>query len=126
MQYRTDAQGGERQLSTKKLVREFGEKLLGVRYHYDPTKQLRYKTVELVVESARWNPARRSGSGQASGGRPAVLVGVRLEYREEELRCRIKAAGARWIPEQRLWVLPLTVARKLGLTGSSLSSQGEG
>jgi hypothetical protein len=38
---------------TKKLVQEFGQKLLCVRYRYDPVKRMRHKTVELVVESAR-------------------------------------------------------------------------
>jgi len=102
---------------TKKLVQEFGQKLLCVRYRYDPIKRIRHKTVELVVESAPWDPARQSRSGRSrSGGRPPVLVGIRVEYREEDLRRRIKAGGGRWAPEQRLWMLPLSVARKLDLT----------
>src|ERR1700693_3042960 len=77
---------------TKKLVQEFGQKLLCVRYRYDPVRRMRHKTVELVVESAPWDPARQSLDGRGrSGGRPPVLVGVRVEYREEELRRRIKA-----------------------------------
>jgi hypothetical protein len=99
---------------TKKLVQEFGQKLLCVRYRYDPVRRMRHKTVELVVESAPWDPARQSLDGRGgSGGRPPVLVGVRVEYREEELRRRIKAGGGRWLPGQRLWLLPLTLARKL-------------
>jgi hypothetical protein len=112
METRVTLRPGDR--GTKKLVQEFGQKLLCVRYRYDPVRRMRHKTVELVVESAPWDPVRQSLDGRGgSGGRPPVLVGVRVEYREEELRRRIKAGGGRWLPGQRLWVLPLTLARKL-------------
>jgi len=55
---------------TKKLVQEFGQKLLCVRYRYDPVRRMRHKTVELVVESAPWDPARRSLDGRGGSGGP--------------------------------------------------------
>lgn len=90
-----------RDKGTRKLVREFGQKLVCVRYRYDPVGRIRHKTVELVVESAPWNPTRDSLEGRSGPGRPTVLIGVRVEYREAELRSRIKAGGGRWLPEQR-------------------------
>jgi len=50
---------------TKKLVREFGQKLLCVRYRYDPIKRMRHP-VELVVKSAPRDP-RGSPDPAAAG-----------------------------------------------------------
>ena len=44
------------------------------------------------------------------------MVGVRVRFEESELRQRVKAAGGRWSPERRVWVLPLGVARRLHLS----------
>ena len=47
MQTRVTLRPGDK--GTKKLVREFGQKLICVRYRYDPIGRIRYKTVELVM-----------------------------------------------------------------------------
>jgi hypothetical protein len=44
---------------TKKLVARFGERLVCVRYLYDPQARRRLKTVELVVEVVEWQPRER-------------------------------------------------------------------
>jgi hypothetical protein len=44
------------QNGTKKLVKQYGEKLVCVRYRYDAARKKRYKTVELIVDEAPWNP----------------------------------------------------------------------
>lgn len=44
---------------TKKLLRQYGDRLLRVRYRYDSTTGRRQKTVELLVEDVPWIPARR-------------------------------------------------------------------
>ena len=101
---------------TKKLVEKFGDQLLCVRYRYAYLEQVRYKTVELVIERIPWKPGERSQQdGHGAPGRPPVLVGVRVRFEETELRQRVKAAGGRWSPERRLWVMPLSLARKLHL-----------
>ncbi len=41
---------------TKKLLEIYGDKLVRVRYRYDAEKKLRYKTVELIVDVAEWEP----------------------------------------------------------------------
>ena len=38
------------QKGTKKLVDEYGENLICVRYRYDEKRKIRLKTVELIVE----------------------------------------------------------------------------
>jgi hypothetical protein len=100
---------------TKKLVERFGDQLLCVRYRYDHLEQVRYKTVELVIERIPWKPGERPPEGRGIPGRPPVLVGVRVRFEERELRQRVKAAGGRWSPERRLWVMPLSMARRLHL-----------
>jgi hypothetical protein len=47
------------QPGTLKLVERYGERLIRVRYVYDPGTGRRLKTVELVVESVPWTPRRR-------------------------------------------------------------------
>lgn len=44
------------QRGTKKLVKEFGDKLVCVRYRYDAENNVRYKTVELIVDTTSWQP----------------------------------------------------------------------
>ena len=44
-----------------------------------------------------------------------MFVGVRIRFDETELRERVKAAGARWSPERRVWIMPLGLAGRLRL-----------
>ena len=41
---------------TRQLVQKYGNKLICVRYRYDKEKQQRVKTVELIEDSAEWQP----------------------------------------------------------------------
>jgi len=43
---------------TKKLLRQYGDRLLRVRYRYDSATGRRQKTVELLVEDVPWTPGR--------------------------------------------------------------------
>jgi hypothetical protein len=113
METRVTLQPGDK--GTKRLVEKFGDQLLCVRYRYDPEERVRYKTVELVIETVPWRPGEHPRDDRAPG-RPPVLVGVRVRFEDAELRQRVKAAGGRWSPERRLWVLPLSVARRLKLS----------
>ena len=106
---------------TKKLVTQYGERLVCVRYRYDAVAQLRYKTVELVIEELPWHPAQRGRQRSEGPGRPPVLVGLRVQFHEEQVRKRVKDAGGRWLPEKKLWVVPLGVARRLGLAGRAVA-----
>jgi hypothetical protein len=121
------------QKGTKELLTRYGTSLLCVRYRYDETTGERVKTVELIVrrnsrDCARARPAVRqvasrirhpvaSGDPAAaetpaaprvarSAGRATVRrVGLRIHFRETDLRRRVKSAGGRWDPERRLWLL---------------------
>ena len=89
---------------TRKLLREFGPRLVCVRYRYDERKRMRMKTVELVVEEVPWIP----GS--------ARHVFVDVKYGETRLRAAMRNAGGRWSPERKLWEIRYDRAVKLGLS----------
>jgi hypothetical protein len=95
---------------TKKLVARFGDRLVCVRYLYDPQRRRRLKTIELVIEAVGWEPRSRRPRRRGHD-----LVGVRVGYDERELRSAVKAAGGIWRPRQRLWELSWEAVRVLGL-----------
>ncbi len=66
MQTRLSLRPGQK--GTKKLVVEYGDRLVAVRYRYDAERQRRYKTVELVVEESPWSPRIRLESDAAEAG----------------------------------------------------------
>jgi len=41
---------------TRNLVKKYGAALLCVRYRYDADRRKRYKTVEVIVDEAPWEP----------------------------------------------------------------------
>ncbi len=90
---------------TKKLVTKYGDRLVCVRYRYDAAKRKRYKTVELIVDEADWQPWPR----------PDEVVGVQVAYDEFALRQQVKEAGGRWNGERRLWELRYVQVESLGL-----------
>jgi hypothetical protein len=57
MQTRLSLRPGQK--GTKKLVVEYGDRLVAVRYRYDADRQRRYKTIELIVEESPWLPRLR-------------------------------------------------------------------
>jgi hypothetical protein len=100
---------------TKALVAEYGHRIVCVRYRYDAGARLRYKTVELVVEQVPWVSAKRAFDPAGRPGRPPSLVGVRVAYEDRALQQKIRQSGGRWLRDQRVWVLPLAAAKRLGL-----------
>ncbi len=90
---------------TKKLVRQFGEQLVCVRYRQDRPAGRRYTTVEIVVDAGPMPEDQRS--------RRALLV--RLRPMETELRRAVVNAGGLWDPRQRAWQLKKSVIQRLGL-----------
>jgi hypothetical protein len=99
------------QAGTKKLVRRYGDRLLRVRYLYDERAERRLKTVELIVESVPWRPAKRRPRR-----RDDEIVPVRIAYGELDLRQRAKQLGAVWRPAQKIWEMRWLDAKRLGLS----------
>jgi hypothetical protein len=98
------------QNGTKKLLARYGERLVCVRYRYDPARKVRHKTVELIVETIVWAPNPRNPRRE-----PEDMVAVRIGFSETALRERIKAAGPIWRPRQKLWEVDWKTVRDLGL-----------
>lgn len=82
---------------TRRLVAEYGQRLVRVRYRYDEERKKRIKTVELIVEEIDWQPRARL--------KPDTVVGVRVRWGEAELAGRVRRAGGKWNRETRLWEL---------------------
>ncbi|HEX7830646.1 MAG TPA: hypothetical protein VF787_13400 [Thermoanaerobaculia bacterium] len=97
------------QPGTRKLVEEYGPRVVCIRYRYDDANKKRYKTVELIVEEVDWLPRAR---------RPAVtdLVHIRLQYNELALRESVKLMGGTWHPTTRTWRLAYGAVVVLRLT----------
>ena len=129
------------QKGTKKLVARFGERPICVRYRYDTARKKRFTTRELIVDETDWMPstpistqtstsaatetptaiavempatARTRPGGEPYWGAPA-LVGLRVGFEVAALREKVKATGAEWKPQQRLWLLRRDRAIGLGL-----------
>lgn len=86
-----------------KLARRYGEQLVCVRHRVDPSGTTRVTTVELIVEQA------------PISAKPHQIVGVRIEFGEGQLQSVVKAAGATWDKQAKVWRMPLKVARRLNL-----------
>jgi hypothetical protein len=88
---------------TRRLVERFGDTLLCVRYRYDAIRDVRIKTAEIIVDE---RPGR---GGPRIQGTDWVLVQV--PYSMKALRDRLKGAGGKWDPVQKLWRVQWTCIR---------------
>lgn len=84
------------QRGTKRLLKQYGEALVCVRFRYDARLRQRLKTVELIVEKCAWTPPRLDFP-------PDTLVPLYIEIRDLEKRAQVKAAGGKWHPDEGLW-----------------------
>ena len=96
------------QRGTKKLVEQYGARLVCVRYRYDEQKGSRYKTVELIVAETAWKPPQAKIKSES-------VVGVRIGVKEVELQRKVRQAGGRWNLQRRLWGLRYDRVVELGL-----------
>ena len=96
------------QPGTMKLMAQYGDSLLCVRYRYDADAQERLKTVEIVVERKPWRS--RAQRDEES------IVRVRLEPHEDLLRRAVLQAGSRWDETTDTWKMTQKSARALGLS----------
>jgi hypothetical protein len=88
---------------TKRPVRDWGDRLVAVRYRYTDDPPTRFTTIEVVVAVAPWRLS------------PARLVLVEVKSWESELREKVKAAGGRWVPKAARWRMRYDRALALGL-----------
>ncbi|HIJ95782.1 MAG TPA: hypothetical protein HPP94_08625 [Desulfuromonadales bacterium] len=91
------------QKGTKRLVEQYGESLLCVRYRYDETRGVRLKTVEIIVEEKTWQPPFSFKDGD--------IVPITVAFEETELRAKLQKMRARWDPNLKIWLLPYRLIR---------------
>ena len=96
------------QPGTLKLLRQYGDRLVCVRYRYDALKRRRYTTAEIVVDESEWDPLPSATARRER-------VPVRIAIQDTTLRAKAKTAGGRWDPNQRVWMLPMEQVIQLGL-----------
>lgn len=83
------------QNGTKRLVEQFGDKLICVRYRYDEIRQVRMKTVEIIVDERPCKPSMPY--------RDKDVVEVMVPFAKRAIRNKLKEAGGRWFPEEKIW-----------------------
>lgn len=114
MQTRLTLKPGQK--GTRKLQKEYGDRLVCVRYRYDARRKKRYKTVELIVEAIDWEEKFPSPT-------PETKVAVKIEWDEFEVRVRVKQAGAVWNATEKVWMMEYRQADQLGLTDRIVSRE---
>ena len=106
MRTRLTLRPGDR--GTKKLVEHYGDRLVAVRYRYDPATGHRVKTAEIIVDERDTPPP-------PANEYPHDQLLIEVGYRETELREKVKQAGGRWDPALQGWILPRHRVVKLNL-----------
>jgi hypothetical protein len=97
-------------------VAKYGERLVCVRYRYDPGRKKRLETVEIIAGERDWEPPPpRFADDQ--------IVGIRVAFEEVDVRERVKQAGGTWHRPRRVWQLASMATRSpsVSATGSSRS-----
>ncbi len=82
------------QKGTQRLVAQFGAALVCVRYRYDEGTDDNLTTAEIIVDRRPRNKPRY---------RDTDMVAVAVAYTEKALREKMKAAGGRWDPQEKVW-----------------------
>lgn len=105
------------QKGTKKLLTQYGERLIYVRYRYDEQKMKRYKTVELIVEEADWIPPSKRPAGD-------TIVDIKVEWGEADVARQVKNAGGIWNAQKKVWELRYDQVVKCGLANRIVGEYG--
>lgn len=91
------------QKGTKRLVEQYGESLLCVRYRYDENRKVRLKTVEIIVEEKPWQPP--------FSFRDNDIAPITVAFEETELRAKLHKMRAKWDPIAKVWLVPYRLIR---------------
>ena len=96
---------------TKKYVKTYGNDLVCIRYRYDEEKQIRYTTVELIIESG---PMKNRIEKEATKS-PLGYVFLKISPDEDALIEQVKLFGAVWNDKVRLWEMEYNTVLELNL-----------
>ena len=87
------------QKGTKRLVEQYGDALICVRYRYDAKTCKQYKTVEIIVSESEWTPPPAKYPDGA-------LVPLKIGIKQTALQEQLRAVGGRWDKQQQFWFVP--------------------
>jgi hypothetical protein len=96
---------------TKRFVERFGSPLVCVRHRVDRQQGLRYTTVELIVDRRLYTEPTKPDLAPRS----TECLPVRINDQEHDLRRQVRAAGAHWAPQHRVWLLSPDAIDRLDL-----------
>ena len=91
-------------MGTRRLLEQYGEQLICVRYRIDKLARKRYTTVEIVVDEKPYLAKKTY-----------VYAWVKIDYEDFEERQKLKTAGAKWSIKEKVWIVRYDIAKKLGL-----------
>jgi hypothetical protein len=114
MRVRLKLKPGQR--GTKHLFKQYGDRLICVRYRYDEKTRKRYTTVELIEAEDSWNPVAFKTDS---------IVRVKIDFDEVDLRQKIKEAGGRWSRSTKTWKVSYKTACGLGLESRIIADKNE-
>lgn len=97
---------------TKRLTSRYGDRLVCVRYRQDKAKNRRYTTVEIIVDEG---PIEQNKLYRLAPEERTLSVCVFVASGDQETRAKVIEAGGIYLPDRRLWSLPLGKVVKLGL-----------
>ncbi len=107
------------QKGTRKLVKQYGDQLICVRYRYDYENHKKYKTIELIIDEDHWTPAPPHPDEYERPVQTRTIytrqAGLRVGLFEKELQQKVKSLGATWSREDKLWYLNEHTAHQAGL-----------
>jgi hypothetical protein len=103
------------QNGTKRFVERYGQDLLTVRYRDDPEQNMRYTTVELIVE--RKKTLKPQTAAPDTYKQSSNFVQLHIYEWERDLQQRIKQAGGHWHPKLKAWLLDKESVMSLRLEG---------
>jgi hypothetical protein len=112
MQTRLTLRPGDR--GTKKLLAQYGDRLVCVRYRYDEKTGKRIKTAKLIIDETDEAPVDTSIP-------PCERRFITVGLDEKELREKVKNAGGRWHPDEVAWSLPYGRIVSLGLAARMIA-----
>jgi hypothetical protein len=93
---------------SKKWIKQYGDKLICIRYRYDAKRKMKVKTVELIVEEKQhqFNCQKIPHNKK---------VQIRVKYGEIQLGQLVREAGGIWNKDEKVWELPYGQVKALGL-----------
>ena len=91
------------QNGAKRFARRHGESLVCVRHRLSDDGKTRFTTIELLIETT------------PVASRAHTLLAIRLASSDKNARILLMACGALWQPNEKYWLVPRLVAKRLGL-----------